>query len=59
MLVEAKKYRRYIDLTFGKGVKTLMLMVDGKVIGCPMSTKTMFARLNASDVDVYEDEASC
>lgn len=59
LLNEAKKGKRYIDLTFGKGAKTLILMLDGRIIGCPLTPKTMLARLNAPDLGDGEVGAQC
>lgn len=34
-------------MTCGHGVKSLLLMVDGQVIGCAAKSRTMLSRLNA------------
>lgn len=40
-----------MDMTCGNGVKTLLLMVDGQVIGCAARSRTILSRLNAQDTD--------
>lgn len=43
----AKDSGLYTDMTYGRKLKALLIMDDGQLIGCGVSTKTMIARLNA------------
>lgn len=54
----AKEVGRYIDATMGKGLKSLLLLDDGSVMGSLITTKTLLKRLNAveSSDDIEEDE---
>ena len=54
----AKEASRYIDATMGKGLKSLLLLDDGSVMGSLITTKTLLKRLNAveSSDDIEEDE---
>lgn len=48
-LAQAKDRKRYVDMTSGHGVKALLLLDDGQVVGCAMSPKTVLTRLNLFD----------
>lgn len=54
----AKEAGRYIDATMGKGLKSLLLLDDGSVMGSLITTKTLLKRLNAveSSDDIEEDD---
>lgn len=54
MLAEARSAGRYVDMTCGHGVKSLLLMVDGQVVGCPAKSRTMLSRLNALEINGVE-----
>ena len=41
----------FIDMTFGRATKSLLLLDDGTVIGCALTYRTMMARLNAENPD--------
>jgi regulator of extracellular matrix RemA (YlzA/DUF370 family) len=56
-LSQAREKKKYIDLTAGRGVKSLLLMIEGQVVGCSMKPATMLRRLNASDIDGEEFDA--
>lgn len=51
MVKEAKRDGRWLDATCRRPIKSLILMDDGKVIGCPFSCKTTLARLIRSTED--------
>ena len=55
LLAKARKEKRYVDATCGRGMKSMLLLADGHVIGCAIKPATMLRRLNASE---YEDEES-
>lgn len=38
-------------MTCGNGVKSLLLMAEGQVIGCAVKPRTMLSRLNAQEVE--------
>ena len=45
MLRAAKKEGRWIDVSCRRPVKSLIIMDDNRIIGCPFTTKTVYARL--------------
>lgn len=45
----AKESGRFIDTTMGKGLKALLLLDDGSVMGSMITTKTLLKRLNAQE----------
>ena len=49
----AKEGKRpcFVDMSFGRATKSLMLMDDGTVIGCALTYRTLTARLNAETAD--------
>ena len=51
MVKDAKKEDRWLDATCRRPIKSVILMDDGKVIGCPFSCKTTLARLIRSTED--------
>lgn len=57
----AKEAGKYIDCTVGKGLKSLLLLDDGSVMGSLITTKTLLRRLNAveqsDDIPDEEDES--
>lgn len=54
----AREEGRFIDATMGKGLKALLLLDDGSVMGSMITTKTLLKRLNAveSSDDIEEDD---
>lgn len=48
-LSEARNTKRYVDMTGGHAVRSLLLTDTGQVIGCAVSPKTVLARLNANE----------
>ena len=56
----ARENGKFIDATIGKGLKSLLLLDDGSVMGSMITTKTLLKRLNAvessDDIDDVEDE---
>lgn len=54
----AKDHDAYIDMTYGRSLKCLLMMDDGQVVGCGLTTKTMLARLMTRDTpeDRKDDE---
>lgn len=56
----AKEAGRFIDATMGKGLKALLLLDDGSVMGSMITTKTLLKRLNAvessDDIEEYEED---
>lgn len=51
MVQEAKRDGRWLDATHRRPIKSLILMDDGKLIGCAFSPKTILARLIRSTDD--------
>ena len=43
-------------MTFGRSLKSLLLLDDGAVIGCGLTGKTILARLGAMSAPLMEDE---
>lgn len=44
----AKEGEHYLDMTLGRALKCLLLLDDGCIVGCAVSSRTMTARLQAS-----------
>lgn len=51
MRQEAKTEGRWLDATHRRPIKSIILMDDGKIIGCAFSPKTILARLIRSTDD--------
>lgn len=53
----AKESGRFIDTTMGKGLKALLLLDDGSVMGSMITTKTLLKRLNGAEPsdEIVED----
>ena len=58
LLTQARKDQRFLDMTCGRGVRSMLLMLDGQVVGCAMSPRTMLLRLNAPDYDEAATETT-
>lgn len=43
----AKDANAYLDLTYGRSLKSLLLLDDGGVVGCGITPKTMLARFSS------------
>lgn len=54
MIKTAKDSNRFFDLTSGRITKSLILLDDGKLIGCALTAKTIAQRIHS----VREDENS-
>ena len=37
----------FVDMSFGRATKSLMLLDDGSIVGCALTYRTLMARLNA------------
>ena len=56
LLTQARKDKRYIDMTCGRGVKSLLLMIEGRMIGCALRPVTILQRLNSPDYEETEND---
>lgn len=45
-------------MTCGRGVRTMLLMLDGHIVGCAVRPATMLKRLNAPDYEEINEEES-
>ena len=52
----AKEKKTYFDLTSGRTTKALIMMDDGKVIGCALTPRTIAERIQARTNDIPEGE---
>lgn len=59
MIKTAKENQRYLDLTSGRTTKALILLEDGKLIGCALTPRTIAARtqMNESEENSEGDDA--
>ncbi len=56
-LVKAtKESHQYLDLTCGRMTKALILLDDGKLVGCALTPRTIAARIHHYDSDDNEGE---
>lgn len=57
-LLKAAKKRSggYVDVSCGRGVKSLLILQDGRVVGCSLTTETMIRRLNDLDAPKEKPE---
>lgn len=56
ILKEAKEEGRYIETTKRRGVKSLILMDDNRVIGCAFHPETVLRRLFSACTDLQMTE---
>lgn len=47
----AKEQKLYLDFTSGRTTKALILLDDGKLIGCALSPRTIASRIQAIRAD--------
>lgn len=57
--LRAREEGRYIDATGNKGLKTLLLMDDGSVMGSMITAKTLLKRLNGLDLPSVSKSPGC
>ncbi len=49
MIKAAKENQRYLDLTSGRTTKALILLEDGKLIGCALTPRTIVTRIHMTE----------
>ena len=52
----AKEQKLYLDFTSGRTTKALIMMDDGKIIGCALTPRTIAERIQARNNDMPEGE---
>jgi len=52
----AKENKVYFDLTSGRTTKSLVLLDDGKVLGCALTPRTIAERIQTAITDDIEGE---
>ena len=48
LLKTAKEHKIFLDLSFGRTTKCLLLLDGGKLVGCALTPKTIAARIDAT-----------
>lgn len=56
LLAAARQENRFMDTTCGRGVRSLLVMLDGRVIGTAVKPATMLRRLNAPECEEPTDD---
>lgn len=51
-----KELKQYYDLTSGRSTKSLLLMDDGKLVGCALTPRTIAMRIHFTGEDIDEGE---
>lgn len=46
LLKTAKEHKAFLDLSFGRTTKCLLLLDGGKLVGCALTPKTIAARID-------------
>ena len=54
LMKAAKEKKAYLDLTSGRATKALIMMDDGKVVGCALTPRTIAERIQAGNGAVPE-----
>ncbi len=49
MIKAAKENQRYLDLASGRTTKALILLEDGKLIGCALTPRTIAGRIHTTE----------